>query len=257
MEAFADSQLQSTPERPHASRAESGRDGFDCIRHFFEKSTSSFAPTVTPPFGMATFRIRQNTTNVDITGEGESREGTETSGTVIEGNDVTDQTRNITLDIPEPGRPNLSSFSAFLVRSKSHVPVTQAPTTSDAALGTPLFYPTPPSRLVTTSDLDALERRFQVLVSAATGSVGTQFPNLPSTSNTKPIASVSFGTHRPAAPKNLDSVSSVHPAGRRIASRGKTKRRGQTTPAARDSNSGDVTSPVNLVLPSDRDHVCN
>ena len=95
---------------------------------------------------MATFHISQSTTNVDITGEGESREGAETSGTVIEGNDGTDQTRNITLDIPEPERPNLSSFSAFLARSKSHVPVTQAPTTSDAALGTPLFCPTPPSR---------------------------------------------------------------------------------------------------------------
>ena len=68
---------------------------------------------------MTTFRIRRNTTNVDITEEGKSIEGAEIVGTVTEGNECADQTRKITLDIPEPERPNLSLFSAFLARFES------------------------------------------------------------------------------------------------------------------------------------------
>ena len=82
-----------------------------------------------------------------------------------------------------------------------------------------------------------------MLVSSATGSKGAQVSNLPPTTSANPIASVSFGTQRPMTPVNLASVSTIHPAVRRIATRGKNKRRGRPTPPARDSNSEEVASP--------------
>ena len=247
LEAFADPQFQSTPERTHLTHEDSGQVDPDGIGHSFERSTTSFGFPTTSPFGMATFRVRQNTSNVDITGEGdikddEGREGVESADIVAEGNDDTGQNRSDTLDPPQLERPNRSSFSAFLACSKSPVPATQAQSTSNAALSTTLFCSTPPTRFVTTSELEALERRFQVLVSSATGSNGAQISNLHPTTGANPIASVSFGTQQPVTPENLASVSTIHPAVRRIATRGKNKRRGRPTPAVRDSNSEEVAS---------------
>ena len=82
-----------------------------------------------------------------------------------------------------------------------------------------------------------------MLVSSATGSNGALVSNLPPTTSANRIASVSFGTQRPVTPANLAPVSTIHPAVRRIATRGKNKRRGRPTPAARDSNSEEVASP--------------
>ena len=244
---FADPQFQSTLERTHLTHEDSGQVDPDGIRHSFERSTTSIGLPTTSPFGMATFRVRQNTSNVDITGEGDSkddegREGVKSGDIVAEGNDDPGQNRSDTLDPPQLERPNRSSFSAFLARSKSPVPATQAQSTSNAALSTTLFCSTPPTRFVTISELKALERRFQVLVSSAAGSNGAQISNLPPTTGANPIASVTFGTQRPVTPENLASVSTINQAVRRIATRGKNKRRGRPTPAARDSNSEEVAS---------------
>ena len=258
LKAFADPQFQSTPERTHLSHEDSGQVDPDCKRHSFERSTTSFGLPTTPPFGMATFRVRQNTTNVDIIGEGESkedegREGTENSGIIAEGND--DAGLNRSDRYSSTGKTKSLPFLSVPCPLQDSCSNPQAQSTSDAALGTTLFCPTLRTRFVTTSELEALERRFQVLVSAATGSIGTQISNLPPTPGANPIASVSFGTQRPVAPANLASVPTIHPAVRRIATRGKTNTGGnlhlQEIPIQER-----LHPPANLELPTGQDHVC-
>ena len=120
LEAFADPQFQSTPERTHLTHEDSGQIDPDGTRHSFERSTASFGLPTTPPFGMTTFSVRQITSNVDITGEGDSkddegREGVKSAGIDAEGNDDTGQNRSDTLDLPQLERPNPPPFQRSLL----------------------------------------------------------------------------------------------------------------------------------------------
>ena len=164
------------PGRPHAGHQDSGRVALDGIRHSFERSTSSFRTSASPPFGMTSFRITQEGTKIVITGEGGSGEGAGFPAPTTEQNEAAEFSRTVTLDVPDAERSNLSPFSAFLNRSKPFVLVTQAQiNSSTAALEQFQVCPSPPSRFLAASDLEALERRFQVLVSEAAGSICAQF----------------------------------------------------------------------------------
>ena len=155
---FGGVKYQSALERLHAGYEGFWRVDLDGIRHSFEGSTSSFGPSVSP-FGMTAFRISQEATDVDITGEAESGEGAGFLVTATEGNETADLSQNVTLDVPVAKRPNLSPFSMFLNRSRSPVPVAPAQISCNKIPEHLQVCLTPLSRYVT-FDLETLERRF-------------------------------------------------------------------------------------------------
>ena len=108
---------------------------------------------------------------------------------------------------------------------------------------------------MTTSELEALEFRFQVLFSEVIGSIGAQFFERNSTSESNPALSASFEVPRLAELDNPTFVTSTRTVGRRSTSTSRIKRRGQTPSIARHSNVGDLLLLAILALPCDQDHV--
>ena len=111
---------------------------------------------------------------VDVTVEGTSEGEAQHTATVCEESVIVPPPVTAPQEPPEVEQPALSPFSMFL---NSTTPPDSAGHTNPVGLKTrvqPELTSLPSSSFVTSSDLEALERRFQVLVSEATASINSQ-----------------------------------------------------------------------------------
>ena len=174
LEAFSNPPHQSTPEQLRTNLESPGQTDPDGIAHSFDRSSVSFAQTAFPPFGLSTFRVPHDSDMVDVTGDVSTSDETQRL-----------TPRNETTGVePTPGSPSYnpsggeqqvhSPFTAFLNRAQ--IPDVTAPTglEVDRSITRTATSTDPTMNFVTSSDLEALERRFQVLVSEATASLSTQ-----------------------------------------------------------------------------------
>ena len=174
LEAFSNPPHQSTPEQLQTNLESPRQADPDGIAHSFDRSSVSFAQTAFPPFGLSTFRVPHDSDMVDVTGDVSTSDETQRL-----------TPRNETTEVePTPGSPSYnpsggeqqvqSPFTAFLNRAQT--PDVTAPTglEVDRSITRTATSTDPTMNFVTSSDLEALERRFQVLVSEATASLSTQ-----------------------------------------------------------------------------------
>ena len=174
LEAFSNPAHQSTPNRDAVDRDESGRIDLDGILHSFDKSNISLGNTSHPPVTMATFQIPQEGDTVDITGDGLSGEDAHQTTTIDDVNNSVPESQSANVNVPTEERSGLFPFSMYL--NLAQTPAldvqTQSVDKEDSCHTLPNTSAAP--NYVTNSDLEALERRFQVMVSEATASFSSQ-----------------------------------------------------------------------------------
>ena len=174
LEAFSNPPHQSTPEQSQTNQESSRQGDPDGIAHSFDRSAASFARTTFPPFGLSAFRVPQDSDMVDVTGDASNSD---------EAQHLTP--RNETTEIaPTPESPIYNPpggeqqfhfpFTAFLNIAQTPAGTTPTKLEVDRSITRTATATGPTMNFVTSSDLEALERRFQVLVSEATASLSTQ-----------------------------------------------------------------------------------
>ena len=174
LEAFSNPPHQSTPEQSQTNQESSRQGDPDGIAHSFDRSAASFARTTFPPFGLSAFRVPQDSDMVDVTGDASNSD---------EAQHLTP--RNETTEIaPTPESPIYNPpggeqqfhfpFTAFLNIAQTPAVTTPTKLEVDRSITRTATATGPTMNFVTSSDLEALERRFQVLVSEATASLSTQ-----------------------------------------------------------------------------------
>ena len=225
LEAFTRLVHQSTPEQLQNSRADSEAADPDGIIHSFEKSAVSFGQSRLPPFGLSAFLIPQESDMVDVTGEGTNEGETQHTAAVCEESEIVPPPVTAPQGPPEVEQQTLSPFSMFL---NSATPPESASHTNPAGPKTqvpPELTSLPSSSFVTSSDLEALERRFQVLVSEATASINNQLCARSSAQARVPSQTTSVGSPANKASKPTPQQGSStgrpkrNPATRRIQQR--------------------------------------
>ena len=239
LEAFSNPAHQSTPRHDHADPDEGGRVDLDGILHSFDKSASSLQITSLPPFGMSAFRVPQENDAVDITGDGTSGENIQLLTTT---DDMGHSNPVPTTEIIAEEKSGLSPFSMYLNQTQNTPPVLQVqPPYGEGVQRQSVSLANAPG-FATNSDLEALERRFQVLVSEATASFSSQLQGLIPPSPAAQTRDV-LGSPRANAPETSSVAGTVrvrekrHPATRRVV------RRERLAAEARHFASGMLTSP--------------
>ena len=173
LEAFSHPPHQSTLEQLQISREDSASFDPDGIVHSFERSTATFGQVTYPPFGLSAFQIPQESGMVDITGELEKEEEAQPANFIGEENETGLPPQSIPQNLLVEEGPTLSPFTMYLNRVS---PPAQATHKNQPAVKTQAdsMPSVPSSNFVTSSDLESLERRLQVLVSEATASISSQ-----------------------------------------------------------------------------------
>ena len=162
LEAFSRPPHQFTPEQQQISREDSASIDSDGIVQSFDRSTVTFGEVTYPPFGLFAFQIPQESGFVDITWEPEN--GEEAQPANINGieNETGSPPQPTPQNLHAEEGPTLSPFTKYLIRVS---PPAQATHKNRPAVETQVdSMPSVPSssNFGTSSDLEALERRFQV-----------------------------------------------------------------------------------------------
>ena len=127
---------------------------------------------------MATFQIPQEGDAVDATEDGLSGKDAHQTTTIDDVNNSVPEPQSANVSVPTEERSGLSPFSMYLNLAQTPaLDVQNQSAGKEDSSHTPRNTATAPN-YVTNSDLEALERRFQVMVSEATASFSSQLHGL-------------------------------------------------------------------------------
>ena len=192
---------------------------------------------------MATFQIPQEEDALDITGESLSGEDAQRSTTIDDVNNSVLEPQSVNVNVPTEERAGLSPFSMYLnlAETPALAVQTQSADREDKTSHTPTNTTATP-KFVKNSDLEALERRFQVLISKATASFSSQLLGLTPPPTWEPAQTVSTST-RAGIPRHSTIAGATvarekrNPATRRI------RQRERSSPVTRELASEEISSP--------------